>query len=52
MVLLTQYCLDDQIEKNEGAEHVTRMGKSRSVYRILVVNMRERAYFEDPVIDG
>jgi hypothetical protein len=44
--------LDDQIEKNEGAEHVTRMGKSRSVYRNLVVNLRERDYFEDPGIDG
>jgi len=33
-VLFIQYCLGDQIEKFERAEHVALTGKKRSAYRV------------------
>jgi hypothetical protein len=32
--------------------HVKRMGEKRSVYRVLVRNLRERDHLGDPGVDG
>jgi hypothetical protein len=34
------------------AEHVTRIGESRDVHRVLVGNLRERDHLEDCGVDG
>jgi len=36
IVLLTQYCSGDKIEKNEMGGYVARMGERSGVYRALV----------------
>jgi len=33
-------------------DHVARVEDRRSLYKVLVVNMREREQLEDPSIDG
>ena len=50
--MLTQYCSGDKIEKNELNGHVARMGERRCVYRVLVVNLKERDHLGDPGVDG
>ena len=34
------------------AGHVARMGEGRGVHRVLVGNLRERAHWGDPDVDG
>jgi hypothetical protein len=34
------------------AGHVARMGEKRNIYKILIVNLKERYYAEDVGIDG
>jgi GMP synthase-like glutamine amidotransferase len=38
--------------KIRWAGHVARMERGRGVYRVLVVNMREREHWENPGVDG
>jgi hypothetical protein len=34
-----------------GSGHIALMGRARGLYRILVGNLRERDYLEDPGVD-
>jgi hypothetical protein len=53
IVLLTEYFSSDHITKNDmGGEHVQSNGRRRSVYRGLGVNIKERNYSEDQVVNG
>jgi hypothetical protein len=58
IVLLTQHCSGDQIEKNEVDEASRCMGESRNVYRVLVGKPegkrplgRPRCRWEDIITD-
>jgi hypothetical protein len=52
LLIFTQYCAGDQIDKSEMGGHVARMGR-REVYTVFWwENLRERDHMEDPGIDG
>ena len=52
LVLLTQHCSGDKIEKNEMSGACSAYGERRGVYRVLVGNLRVRDHLEDPGVDG
>jgi hypothetical protein len=38
--------------RTRWARHVARLGEGRGVYRVLVGNLRERGYLEEPDVYG
>jgi hypothetical protein len=46
-VLLTNYYLGDQIEKNKWAGHVARMRKKRKAFRLWVAKPEGKIHLED-----
>ena len=50
--LLTQYCSDDNIEKNEMGGACTKYGVGETYTGFWWGNLRERDHLGDPGVDG
>ena len=50
--LLTQYCSDDNIEKNEMGGACTKYGGGETYTGFWWGNLRERDHLGDPGVDG
>jgi hypothetical protein len=53
VVLFTQYCSGDKIEKDEvGGASITYVGEERHIREFGGVNLRKRDHLEYPYVDG